>query len=366
MKIIAFYLPQFHQIPENDKWWGEGFTEWTYVKKASPLFCGHYQPREPLDDNYYNILNPAIQKWQVDIAKKYGIYGFCYYHYWFKGKQLLEKPLEQLLKSKELDFPFCLSWANQSWTRTWYDDNETILMPQEYGNKEDWEKHFNYLLPIFLDKRYITIDNKPIFIIYDSKNIEKCNEMIKYWQKLAKLNGLIGIYFINTLTGLPIDYRSLNFDAQLQFEPGFTVHHCMSIIWRAKRKMKVGAKRIINKINLLENKVENILDYDEIYKNILKRKPIAKKTYLGAFTDWDNTPRRKYKSFLFKNANPEKFEKFLIEQIKRSRELYQNDLLFINAWNEWGEGAYLEIDKKFGARYLEAVKNALIKTSKII
>lgn len=365
MKIIAFYLPQFHQIPENDKWWGKGFTEWSYVKKAKSLFPGHNQPREPLNDNYYDILNPTIQKWQTDIAKKYGIYGFCYYHYWFKGRQLLEKPLEQVLKSKELEFPFCLSWVNQSWTRTWYDDNETILMLQEYGNEKNWKEHFDYLLPIFLDKRYITIDNKPIFLIYNSVDFKQCNEMIDYWQQLAKNNGLIGIYFINTLTGLPIPIarRSLNFDAQLEFEPGYTMNHTMPIIWRTLRKIKAGSKRVMNKIKFMENKIENIIDYDEIYKNIFKRKAKNKKTYLCVFTDWDNTPRRKYKSIVFKGSNPKKFEKYLIEQIKKSKELYQSDLLFINAWNEWGEGAYLEPDKKFGMSYLNAVKNALIKTT---
>jgi len=362
VKIIAFYLPQFHRIPENDKWWGEGFTEWTYVKKAKSLFLGHNQPREPLNDNYYNLLDLNIQKWQVDIAKKYGIYGFCYYHYWFKGKRLLEKPLEQILQNGKSDFPFCLSWANQSWTRTWYDDNKTVLMFQEYGNKKDWKKHFDYLLPFFLDKRYIKLDNKPVFLIYNSIDIEQCNEMIDYWQQLAKDNDLIGVYFINTLTGLPLDNRSLNFDAQLEFEPGYTMNHAMPIIWRILRKIKAGTKRGINKIKFIENKVENTIDYDEIYTNILKRKPTTEKTYLSVFTDWDNSPRRKYKSIVYKGVSPEKFEKYLIEQIKRSKEIYQNDLLFINAWNEWGEGAYLEPDKKFGFKYLEAIKNALKKT----
>jgi len=319
--------------------------------------------REPLNDNYYNILSLDIQKWQANIARKYGIYGFCYYHYWFKGKLLLEKPLEQVLKSKELDFPFCLSWANQSWTRTWYDDNETILMFQEYGNKKNWKEHFDYLLPIFQDKRYITINNKPIFLIYNSTDIDQCDAMIDYWQQLAKDNGLIGIYFINTLTGLPLDSRSLNFDAQMEFEPGYTTNHAMPMIWRILRRSKAGIKRGINKRRFIEKKIENIIDYDEIYKNIVKRKPNNQKTYLGAFTDWDNSPRRKYKSIVYKGGNPEKFEKYLIMQINRSKKLYKNDLLFINAWNEWGEGAYLEPDKKFGFKYLEAVKNALIKTT---
>ena len=158
MKLIAFYLPQYHQIKENDMWWGEGFTEWTNTRKAKPLFPGHHQPREPYNEFYYNLLDPAARQWQADIAKQYGIYGFCYYHYWFKGKQLLETPLKLVLESGEPDFPFCLSWANMSWTRIWYaGEDAEVLLAQEYGDEKDWAEHFNYLMQAFSDQRYIRI-----------------------------------------------------------------------------------------------------------------------------------------------------------------------------------------------------------------
>ena len=166
MKIIAFYLPQFHNIPENDEWWGNGFTEWTNVKKAKPIFEGHQQPKVPLNNNYYNLLDDNVKVWQADLAKKYGVYGFCYYHYWFNGKMLLEKPMEQMLENKEVDIPFCISWANEPWTKAWVGDEKKMLIAQEYGQEEEWKEHFMYLLPFFKDERYIKKDGKPFFIFY--------------------------------------------------------------------------------------------------------------------------------------------------------------------------------------------------------
>ena len=165
MKIIAFYLPQFHSFPENDEWWGKGFTEWTNVKRAKPSFKGHYQPRIPLNKNYYNLTDVNALKWQADIAKKYGVYGFCYYHYWFDGHMLMEKPMEIMLQNKEVDLPFCICWANENWTKAWAQHSRKVLIAQTYGDKKDWEKHFYYLLPFFKDKRYIYKDGMPIFVI---------------------------------------------------------------------------------------------------------------------------------------------------------------------------------------------------------
>jgi len=198
-KIIAFYLPQFHAIPENDQWWGQGFTEWTNVKKAKSLFEGHYQPRIPANKNYYNLMDPGTIEWQINLAKQNNIFGFCYYHYYFEGKKLLEKPLENLLRRKDLDFPFCISWANHNWTRTWDGKEKKILMKQGYGNEKTWHEHFQYLLPFFQDKRYIKINNKPIFIIFWSSQFDKIDEMIELWNHLAKENGFDGMYFIEML-----------------------------------------------------------------------------------------------------------------------------------------------------------------------
>src|ERR1017187_893797 len=164
--LIALYLPQYHRIKENDEWWGDGYTEWTAVKKAKALFRGHNQPKKPLGDNYYDLSDINAMRWQQGLARKYGVHGFCYYHYWFKGKRLLEKPVESMLATPDLTLPFCLSWANPSWTRTWYGQTKEMLMQQDYGGKSDWREHFEYLLPIFRDSRYIRIDGKPMFIIH--------------------------------------------------------------------------------------------------------------------------------------------------------------------------------------------------------
>lgn len=192
MKIIAFYLPQFHNIPENDEWWGDGFTEWVNVKKAKPLYEGHVQPKEPLDDNYYNLTDDDVKVWQSKLAKKYGVYGFCYYHYWFNGKLLLEKPMEQMLANPEIDTPFCICWANEAWTKAWVNSTK-MLIPQKYGEKKEWKEHFDYMLKFFKDDRYIKCDGKPLLVIYKPELIECGNEMIDYFQELAKEAGFPGL-----------------------------------------------------------------------------------------------------------------------------------------------------------------------------
>lgn len=363
MKIIAHYLPQYHAIPENNKWWGEGYTEWTAVKRAKPLFSGHYQPRKPLHNNYYNLENLEVMEWQADLAKNFGVYGFCFYHYWFNGKLLLEKPAEKMLKSKRPDLPFCFSWANEPWTRTWYGQTNVVLMEQDYGTEKDWEKHYRYLVQFFFDNRYIRINNKPIFLIYRAGHIKPLQRMLDYWNELALKDGLNGIYFIRTLSGLDIDDRKVIFDADYFFEPGYTLNHQMPSWWRFKRRSTAGIKRYINKSPLPINKVENFINYDLIYKQILQRQPPKRKTFLGAFTDWDNSPRRQYSSIVYRGSTPSKYQTYLTKIIEKSKQ-FNNDFIFINAWNEWGEGAYLEPDEHWEYGYLEAIKNALCNASK--
>lgn len=348
MKVIAFYLPQFHQIPENDKWWGKGYTEWTNTKKGKPLFPGHYQPREPFKNNYYDLTDPTARKWQANIAKQYGIYGFCYYHYWFKGKRLLEKPFNEVLKTGEPDFPFCLSWANHDWVKI-RPSGHTVIMPQEYGDKEEWEKHFNYLLKAFQDDRYIRVDDKPLFVIYAPEKIPRCEEMLTYWNALSKRNGLKGIYFVQSLLydfGFPNKVKVKGFNAKVEVEPMYTI----------KRRDSKGNYK---KIKGFGKEVE-VVDYDKVWSSILNRASSRRENIIpGAFMDWDNSARRKYNRTIFKGANPKKFSRYLTELINRAKINYKSDFLFINAWNEWSEGTYLEPDKKYGFQYLEAVKKAL-------
>ena len=225
IKMIAFYLPQFHSIPENDRAWGKGFTEWTNIKKAVPLFEGHNQPRIPLNENYYNLLDSKTQVWQSELALKYGVYGFCYYHYWFKnGKKLLEKPLENMLQNKDIKIPFCISWANENWSKRWDGGNQELIAEQDYGNEQDWEMHFEYLLNFFKDERYITLGGKPVFLIYKPGEIPCLSEMLNYFDLKAKENGLKGICFMiqNPIYYFGYDFRWDKFDYLINFEPFFT------------------------------------------------------------------------------------------------------------------------------------------------
>jgi hypothetical protein len=355
MKLIAFYLPQFHTIPENDEWWGEGFTEWTNTTKAKPLFNNHYQPREPYNDNYYNLLDDSTKKWQVELARKYGIHGFCYYHYWFNGKMVLQKPLEQVLENKEINQPFCISWANEPWTRSWDGLTSEVLLEQEYGNKEDWLNHFNYMLKFFLDERYIKINNKPVLVVYKVESIPNHKELFEYWIEKAKENGLEGLYIVETLNGLQKEAVSNISEAVIQFEPNYTIHHDRPLIDKMKNKLK--------NILMIPTKgsfIYNSMDYDITWRRILKRQMYieGKKIFPGAFVDWDNTARKGENALVFNGTTPEKFEKYLTQQVKKGKDVYESEFLFINAWNEWAEGTYLEPDKKYGYAYLEAVKRA--------
>lgn len=371
MKIIAFYLPQFHDIPENDEWWGKGFTEWVNVKKAQPLFEGHNQPRVPLNDNYYNLLDDETKSWQISLAKKYGVYGFCFYHYWFNGKLLLERPIEQYLENKSLDHPFCICWANEPWTKAWLGNRKEVLIPQKYGDKNEWEEHFNYLLPFIKDERYICNEGKPLIVIYRPEVIDNLNDMLDYWQELAVKNGMSGLYFA---------YQSLGFDLQthkddsrfkynIEFQPDYAnwdlnkkeYFHLRKI----KRKLSTYLERKLGiNIQFLGScKTLRIFDYDLTWKQILNRKPSDDKCVPGAFVDWDNTPRHSKEGYLYKGANPEKFQTYLSKQIKNARNIYKKDMLFMYAWNEWAEGGYLEPDERFGYGYLEAIKQALIENN---
>ena len=370
MKVIAFYLPQFHNIPENDEWWGEGFTEWTNVKKAKSLYTGHEQPRIPQNSNYYNLLDDNTKIWQANLAKKYGVYGFCYYHYWFDGHMLLEKPMEQMLKNKKIDIPFCICWANEPWTRAWIGETKTLI-PQRYGNRKEWKQHFDYLLQFLKDDRYIKDDDgKPLFVIYRPEIIEPLNNMLDYWNELAKENGLPGISFA---------YQQLNFDLNknkdetrfkynIEFQPTYAFYDMTSKKFKLIRKLKRFITEKVEKctgkdIRQLGRGIKitgfNRVSYDDAWKTILNRKPKNDKCIPGAFVDWDNTPRHGKRGRIYYGANPEKFEKYFKKLIDITKNTYNKDIIFIDAWNEWAEGAYLEPDERFGTGYLNAIKNAL-------
>ena len=375
MKIVALYLPQFHNIPENDEWWGDGFTEWVNVKKAKPIFEGHHQPKVPLNNNYYDLLNDDVKIWQAQIAKEHGIYGFCYYHYWFNGKLLLERPMEQMLKNKAIDMPFCISWANEPWTKAWVNEERKVLIPQSYGGPEEWKEHFNYLLPFFKDDRYITVNGKPLFVIYRPNVISCMKDMIDEWNKLAISEGLPGICFAYQQGECDWNNDPLaeKFDYDIEFQPMYARHDMLSSkkgllsnIKAARRKIATFIEKRFG-IDLLRigaakmRKITktNFLSYDDIWQTILSSKPVRKNSIPGAFVRWDNTPRYGENAQIIRGETPEKIKKYMTAQIKKAKEDYSTDLMFIYAWNEWAEGGYLEPDEEYGNAYLEAIRNAL-------
>lgn len=372
-KIIPFYLPQFHEIPENNEWWGNGFTEWTNVKKAEPLFEGHDQPRIPLEDNYYDLLNDSVKIWQAELAKKYGIFGFCYYHYWFKGgRQLLEKPAEQMLGNRSVDFPFCFCWANENWSKNWDGGNREVIMEQGYGGVQDWENHFQYLLQFFRDDRYITVHGKPLFIIYKPEQIIDLYQMVKYFRKRAMEEGFPGLCVAFQFPTYYADmyYREDIFDYRIGFEPVYSrnleqfIHPGtagkVQMVRNIFGEKPIAVYRKLKKNNRGSNwgkpQSLSMFFYDEAWEKILTNK-WSKDFLPGAFVDWDNTPRNKH-GVMYAGFSIEKFEKYMKRLVKRAKE-EKKPMIFINAWNEWGEGAFLEPDEKYGYQKLEAIKKAL-------
>lgn len=357
VKIMTFYLPQFHAIPENDAWWGEGFTDWTNVKKGVKFFEGQEQPRVPLNNNYYDLSDYNTLKWQADLMEKYGIYGQCIYHYWFDGKLLLEKPAELLLSHTEIKMNFCFSWANEPWARTWDGKNSTVLMPQRYGDKKDWKTHFDYLLPFFKDPRYIKVDNCPMFVLYKSSSIPNCEEMMNSWITWAIDNGFDGIHFVETLRGTDRDNRELPFKAQVEFEPARTDYSSSPLLLnylRVRRRLIKAYNRCFNK----QKPLNKPLSYSKVAQQSLKNLS-PKGTYAGAFVGWDNTARKGLSGMVIFPPSVHEFEDYLKKKIEITQKVYGTDFVFINAWNEWAEGTYLEPDEIHRFLYLEVIKKLL-------
>lgn len=360
-KVIAYYLPQFHEIPENDQWWGKGFTEWTNVRNAQPLFEGHDQPRVPLNNNYYKLDDVDTLRWQAELLNKYNVDGLCFYHYWFNGKLLLEKPLELLLNSPDIAMPFCLAWANQEWTRAWDDGGDReVIMPQEYGGKIEWEAHFQYLLKAFRDERYIKVDNSPMILIYMATDIPNLGEMLVYWRKRAVESGFAGLHLVSMNTSYAL-YQGSEFDKHVDFEPTYTIRHGLSSGYRILLKIRKSFAMVFNRLFGFRF-FETIFNYDCLWASILKRK-LRTSVYPGAFVDWDNTPRKNKRGLVLRNQSLEKFRRYFAKQYIRAKNS-GTDFIFVNAWNEWAEGTYLEPDEKYHYSYLEAVRDAKLKQIK--
>ena len=372
MKIIPLYLPQFHTIPENDERWGKGFTEWVNVRDAKPLFEGHNQPRVPLNNNYYDLSDIETLKWQCRIAKEYGIYGFCMYHYWFNGHLLLEKPMEMLLAHPEIDIKYCISWANHDWTDAWKASNRQpkVLIAHNFDDEKDWVDHFNYLLPFFKDPRYMTENNKPLIVIYIPNIIRKLKKMLDVWSQMARDNGFDGLTFIYQSAASSFDnsWDHSLFDYGVEMNPGYVGlanRQKNSSFFPKLMKYSHEIKRFlhIRRSLLPQKKITEVskADYDYTWQRILELRPIsnAPKMIPCAFTDWDNTPRHKERGYLYQGVSPDKFKSYFKQLIDNTKNFYDTDMIFVFAWNEWAEGGYLEPDEKNGFAFLEAIKECI-------
>ncbi|MFH1552850.1 MAG: glycoside hydrolase family 99-like domain-containing protein [Candidatus Omnitrophota bacterium] len=360
VRLIAFFLPQFHPIPENDEWWGKGFTEWVNVKKAKPLFPGHYQPHIPGELGYYNLCDHSAREAQASLAREYGIHGFCYYHYWFNGRCLLGHPFDEVLSSGKPDFPFCLCWANENWTRRWDGRDKDILIEQRYSEMDDKE-HIRWLMKAFKDDRYIRVNGKPIFLVYRANRIADPVRTTSIWREEARCAG-IGELFLCKVESFPDEFDlpgRLGFDAAVQFHP--TIRGVSFL-----RRFLSRSKGLVSLLGFNSGYLNNgIYCYDDYVRRIMSICEPAYKEFPCVMPGWDNSPRRRKNATIFIHNTPETYGRWLKSAIESSLKSFQGSerLVFINAWNEWGEGNHLEPCQKWGRAYLEATRDAVLKFS---
>jgi lipopolysaccharide biosynthesis protein len=355
---IAFHLPQFHPIAENDEWWGKGFTEWTNVVKAAPRFPGHYQPHLPADLGFYDLRLPESRAAQAKLAANYGIHGFCYYHYWFHGRQVLERPVNDIWESGEPRFPFCLCWANENWTRQWDGLQNQVLLEQRYSTADDLA-HIRRLIPMFLDPRYIRVGDRPLFLVYRASQLPKPEGTAETWRREAERAGLKGLFLVRVESLDECgDPRVIGFDSGLDFQPrGSLVSHL-----RIYRRKWWHVRRLgTHELGLRENYV---YEYEDLAKNALASPIRGYPRIPCVCPGWDNSPRRTQGATIFVNSTPEVYEGWLREVVDRQKArissgISADSLVFINAWNEWAEGNHLEPCQRWGREYLKATRRAL-------
>ncbi|AWV99771.1 glycosyltransferase WbsX family protein [Arcticibacterium luteifluviistationis] len=352
LRALAVVLPQFHPIPENDKWWGKGFTEWTNVTKAKPRFKNHYQPHLPSDLGFYDLRLEQTREEQAKLAKEHDIFGFCYYHYWFNGERLIEQPFNEILRLKKPDFPFLLCWANENWTRRWDGMDREVLMQQDYS-EADHREHARYLCKdVFSDPRYIRVDNKPVFLFYNTHIIPELKSSIAIWKEEAKKHGFDDLYIcgVKTFESAIPNAKEVGLDAVIEWQPDWDNVNLKPSLWnRIKDKLGYGSSY----------KKDN---YGELVKRMLAKDEPKFKHYPCITPSWDNTARRKQNAFIVEGSTPELYGSWLNEICEKFEpESEEENFVFINAWNEWAEGNHLEPDLKWGRGYLEATKKILSK-----
>ena len=380
-RVIAFYLPQFHPIPENDKWWGKGFTEWTNVAKAKPLFKGHYQPRIPADLGFYDLRVPEVREQQAQMAQEAGIEGFCYWHYWFShDHKLLERPFQEVLSSGKPDFPFCLGWANHSWTnKSWEagtrQQKEMTLMQMVY-NEDEYIKHFYDVLPALKDKRYITVDNKPLFLVWSPTDIPSANTFIQLWQQLAKENGLNGIHFVGIQQSIINDHIRLK-DLLFKRIPNQAANiyqHILELGFDAINSRGYNRADLCCRtlwdiiyraitIRLFKYYPISKCDQRQINRHLYSQEDTQENVYPTIIPNWDRSPRSGKKARIYTNSTPEVFAEqvdMALDLIKNKKE--EHKILFLMSCNEWAEGNYMEPDLKYGHGFLKALQSKIVQS----
>ncbi len=359
MKTIAFHLPQFHPIPQNDTWWGRGFTEWTNVTKARPKFHSHYQPHLPADLGFYDLRLPEAREAQYELAKTYGISGFCYYHYWFAGKRVLNRPVDEILESKKPDFPFCLCWANESWTRAWDGRSGDVILDQVYSSADD-QAHIEHLLPFFDDPRYIRIEGRPLFLVYRAELLPDPKRTADIWRTAARRAGIGEIYLacVESFVRSKMP-ESYGFDAAVEFAPD----------WRCVKPIT-----LMQKIKLLSTGAplhpgfykHRIVDYHDVVHRMSSKPEPNYRRFPCVTPGFDNSARRAVDATILINSTPSAYGTWLKQTLQReylNSKAVEEPVVFINAWNEWAEGNHLEPDQKWGSAYLEAHRDAVATTS---
>ncbi|MEO7192516.1 MAG: glycoside hydrolase family 99-like domain-containing protein [Vicinamibacterales bacterium] len=354
-RAVAFYLPQYHPITENDEWWGKGFTEWRNVVRSRPLFRGHYQPHLPADLGFYDLRLAESRLAQAELARAFGIDAFCYYHYWFNGRRLLERPFKEVLSSGQPDFPFCLCWANENWTRRWDGADSEVLLSQDYREEDD-RRHLQALLPAFKDPRYLRIKGCPVFLVYRASHLPDPRSTVARWRDEAVQGGLPGLYLC-AVESQPAEHGiapTAGFDAAVEFAPDWTVlPPCErdSLIWRGAAKLRLTNRSFVR---------HRIRRYEDLVSNMLAKNQTSYLRFPCVTPGWDNTARRNTGATVFRGSTPQTYERWLRESKRRFIPPSPDEnLLFVNAWNEWAEGNHLEPDQHWGPQYLEATLRAL-------
>jgi lipopolysaccharide biosynthesis protein len=358
LRAIAFFLPQYHPVPENDLWWGKGFTEWTNVAKSTPCFPGHYQPHLPKDLGFYDLRLPEVREAQAKLASEYGVHGFCYYHYWFNGRRILERPVNEIVQSGSPNFPFCLCWANENWTRRWDGQDQEVLLRQEYHQEDDLQ-HIRSLIHVFKDPRYILVEGKPLFLVYKLSALPDAEKTLEIWRAEALRAGLKGLFICNvessrTEHGLA---SKKQIDAAVEFAPDWTL---LPPPLGRTRKEKLS-QRLSNFGRLNCAFRENyIADYSQLVENMCNKPDVDYPRIPCVTPMWDNSARRKTNAMILRGSTPDLYRDWLRNRVQHVKQNPScRNLIFINAWNEWAEGNHLEPCQKWGSAYLEVTKQAL-------